>query len=354
MRPRGGIARRRPTRLAVLALVATLTAAGIATAATIVLTGQRSRPQSGSLPSAFATGPVPSNRYRVDLAPNLMAGAVGSWCSTFEFLTGTRSQSFGGLGCSGRDGPLVAPDGASGLGPGRRWVLFAVLKSDIAAVRISDSKQLLIPVTGRDLPYGWKVAVAIANSTRSISTTGPNGTHMRFYVPPTMTFLNARLQPIRIASHPENTNLPARNVDPRRPPTQRCAITVHAARGLNPVRETILRTPPPRTLNPAEPGYLSCASVEMRFHGSPAVAAILLDAQHPGKRPPPLPNTKRLSGDANVFVGPGAEEVGFIRFGFNETAQLIARRIGNAWLVIQGPHSLTERKTILQALQATT
>jgi hypothetical protein len=176
---------------------------------------------------------------------------------------------------------------------------------------------------------------------------------MRFYVPPTMTFLNTRLQPIRVASHPNNTYLAARNVDPHRPPPQRCAITVHPARGLTAVRETILRTPPPRTLNPAEPGYLSCASVEMRFHGSPVIAAVLPDAQHHGERPPPLPGTKPLPSNANTFVGPGAEEVGFIRFGFDETAQLIARRIGHAWLVIQGPHNLSERKAILQALQAT-
>jgi hypothetical protein len=174
---------------------------------------------------------------------------------------------------------------------------------------------------------------------------------MRFYAPPTMTFLNTRLQPIRVASTPSNTRLAVRSVDPHRPPPGGCAISVRPVRGLSTVRETILRTPPPHTLNPAEPGYLSCASVELRFHRSPVIAAILLDAQHPGQRPPALPNTKPLPDSPITFVGPGAEEVGFP--GFDETAQLIARRIGNAWLVIQGPHSLSERKAILQALQAT-
>ena len=93
-----------------------------------------------------------------------------------------------------------------------------------------------------------KVAVAIARSTRSISVAGPNGTHMRFFYPPTMTFLNTRLQPIGVASYPSNTRLAVHSVDPHAPPPGGCAITVYPARGLNAVRETILRAPPPRTL----------------------------------------------------------------------------------------------------------
>jgi hypothetical protein len=341
--------------LAVVALIATLTAAGIATAATIALTGQRSRPQSGPLPPAFATGPVPSNRYRIEVAPDLMAGEAASWCTTFEFLADTRATSFGSSGCFGRDGPLAAPGGASGLGPGDHWVLYAVLTPEVAAVRISDTRRLLIPVTGHGLPYGFKVAVAvaIARSTRSVASPAPNGVRARLFVPPTLTFLNARLQPIAIASHPSVTRLPVRSIDPYRPPRGRCAIQSRLLRGLHAVRETILRTLPPRALNTGEPGYLSCASVELRYHGLPVIAAILLDAQHPDRRPPPLPGTQPLRDDPNTFVGPGAEEVGFMQFGFDETAALIAQRIGNAWLVIQGPHSLGERQAILRSLQPT-
>jgi hypothetical protein len=41
-----------------------------------------------------------------------------------------------------------------------------------------------------------------------------------------------------------------------------------------------------------------------------------------------------------------------MRFGFNETAQIIARRHGDAWLVIQGPRSLQQREAILDSLEA--
>ena len=83
------------------------------------------------------------------------------------------------------------------------------------------------------------------------------------------------------------------------------------------------------------------------------IAALLLDAQHPGQRPPALPGTRPLPNNPRIFVGPGAEEVGFMRSGFNETAALIAQRVGNAWLVLQGPHGLGEREAILRSLQAT-
>jgi hypothetical protein len=345
----GGAGRR---RFGVLAVVLVLAAAAGAAAATFALTGERSRPQSGALPHGFATGPVPSSGYRVELAPDLMAGAAASWCTTFEFLADTKAASFGSSGCVGRDGPVAAPGGASGLGPGDHWVLYAVLTPEVAAVRISGTPRLLIPVTGPGLPYGWKVAVAIARSTRSFVLPGPNGTHQRLYPPPTMTFLDARRRQIRVASHPSVTRLPVRSIDPSRPPRGSCTIRSRSLPGLRAISESTLRTSAPQAVETAEPGYLSCASVELRYHRLPVIGAILLDARHPGRRPPPLPGTHPLRGDPDTYVGPGAEEVGFMRFGFDETAALIAKRIGNAWLVVQGPHSLNERQAILASLTA--
>jgi hypothetical protein len=52
-------------------------------------------------------------------------------------------------------------------------------------------------------------------------------------------------------------------------------------------------------------------------------AAVLLNAQHPGAEPPPLPAQKPLAGHPGIFATPGIE------------GQRIARRIPNAWLVVE-------------------
>ena len=317
-----------------------------------MLTGQKSQPVSGRLPHAFDVGPLPSNRYNIELVPDLVAGQI-AWCTTFELLKNANATAFGTGGCLGRDGPLVAPGGA--IGQGNRAILFQVLTARVAAVRISNSRRLLIPVTNRTLPYGWKVAVTIAAYTPpALPRPGHPLKSPQHLVPlPTLTPLDSALKPIPISRRrTDSTSFPVRKVDPRKPPANRCSIRVGPLAGLTAVQETVLRTAPPSRIDSVEPGYLSCASVEMRFHGQPVIAAILLDARNPGRRPDVLPDTRPLPQIADTFVGPGAEEVGFMRFGFNETGQIIARRHGDAWLVIQGPRSLQQREAILDSLEA--
>jgi hypothetical protein len=52
-------------------------------------------------------------------------------------------------------------------------------------------------------------------------------------------------------------------------------------------------------------------------------SAVLLNAQHPGAEPPPLPAMKTLAGHPGVFTSPGIE------------GERLARRIPSAWLVVE-------------------
>lgn len=344
---------RRRRRWSAIPLIAGALVVCGAAAAAVVLTGHKSLPPSGPLPRGFDVGTLASNRYKIELTPDLATGQI-AWCTTLELLDNTKATTFGSGGCSGRNGPLAAPSVAAGQR--NRIFLFDLLTANVAAVRVSGSPRLLLPVTNRALPRGWKVAV----------TTGPlvlpptitfHGQHAAVTNPsqsqqlPTLTPLDASLKPLPINTGPHTISLAVRVVSPLDPPANPCSIRVLPLPGLTAVRETVLRDTPPTRIQTGERGYLSCASVELTYDHQPVIAALLLDAEHPGRRPTPLPDTHPLAGSPGTFVGPGAEEVGFMRFGFDETAVLTARRHGDAWLVLQGPKSRQQREAILRVLR---
>jgi hypothetical protein len=83
--------------------------------------------------------------------------------------------------------------------------------------------------------------------------------------------------------------------------------------------------------------FLSCVSTEYYLHGWPMTAAVLLDARHPGAELGPIPGASQVPGDRAIVDFPGAS--------------LSARRVGNAWLVVQGGSGTTQRTQALQALR---
>jgi hypothetical protein len=342
--------RRRPRRWHALGLIAAALVAGGCAAATIVLTGEKSGQLTGALPRAFDVAPLKANRYDLEIAPDLMAGKVG-WCVSFELLEDARPASLGGGPCSAINGPLVG-GGLAGISGSA--VIYDVITARVAAVRLSAEHlhRLVIPVSNPHIPYGWKIAVATVKPlTRVI-----NHRRMRLVLPilPTVSLLNPQLRsiPLDWTRGEKITSLPVRTVNPLHPAASSCAIRVGALAGLSAVSESVLREAPTNPASTGGPGYLSCASVELRFDGNPVIAAILLNAQHPGTRPAPLPETHPLAGDRQTYVGPGAEEVGFLKFGFSYAATITARRVGDAWLVIQGPAG--QQSNILNVLHTHT
>jgi hypothetical protein len=237
-------------------------------------------------------------------------------------------------------------------------VFYDVLTPEVAAVRltIGHLTRLIIPVRNRHLPNGWKVAVAAAPYEGPTFTRTRHGLVAHFHgVPPTLTPLDRQLKtiPVNQNSGTSIITLPTKTVDPRDPPANGCAIRVRPLAGLVPVRETALGETLQATIAGSEPGYLSCASVELEFDGQQAVAAILLDAQHRGTSPAPLPGTRPLAAHSDLYLGPGAENVGLMSFGFAHNATILARRVGNAWLVLQAAGTIHQREAILNSLQPT-
>lgn len=88
---------------------------------------------------------------------------------------------------------------------------------------------------------------------------------------------------------------------------------------------------------------LSCASVEYRLDGWPLLAGLLLNAANPQATPPNLPGMRAIKGRQGVVQAPNAES--------QEPA--VARRAGNAWLIVTGGKGLQQRLTVLEHLRAT-
>ncbi|MGA2470181.1 MAG: hypothetical protein ABSG64_05775 [Solirubrobacteraceae bacterium] len=72
-----------------------------------------------------------------------------------------------------------------------------------------------------------------------------------------------------------------------------------------------------------------CADSTIVYHGAKIEAVILLDARHPGSRPGPLPGAVAVPGHPGIVASPGWNaDASYDSTGF------VARRIGDAWLVV--------------------
>jgi hypothetical protein len=87
--------------------------------------------------------------------------------------------------------------------------------------------------------------------------------------------------------------------------------------------------------------FLSCVDTEFFLHGWPLQSAILLDAHQPGATLGALPGAVAVPGH------PGVVEVPLGRF----PGDIAAKRVGNAWLVVQGGQSSAQRLRVLAALR---
>jgi hypothetical protein len=112
------------------------------------------------------------------------------------------------------------------------------------------------------------------------------------------------------------------------------------------------------------PAFLSCMYAEYRWRGSIFQVGVLVNAQSPGRAPAPLWNATPLAGQSVVEVKPVeyTERVAVKRAGrsvryVNERHALapgsVARRVGNAWLVVRGGANLSQRTQFLDGLQVT-
>jgi hypothetical protein len=150
--------------------------------------------------------------------------------------------------------------------------------------------------------------------------TPPDGSFPSFWQAPSAVTRNNHQAPYHGPSHP----LPGV-----------CELAQHGLRGLTPEWGHVIRK-----ISPASDSegtlFLACIDTHYYFRGWPLVAAILLDGRHPG----------RVLGSI-----PGAQAVPAYPDTVNVAAAgLTARRIGKAWLVVEGGSGMTQRLEVLRAL----
>lgn len=88
--------------------------------------------------------------------------------------------------------------------------------------------------------------------------------------------------------------------------------------------------------------FYSCIDIVYYLHGWPLRAAILLDAARPGAPPAAIPGMRPDARAAGVLEGPGPPGEG----------GMLARRVGNAWLVVADGSGGAQRLRLLRALEA--
>lgn len=321
---------RRPGALAIgAALVLSGSAAGA-----VLLSGEHSRALSGVVPPYDAHGnlSVAGAHYSIVLTPSLSAGTIG-WCNLMLFhdVPGMRGGGgFGGGSCPtgtpAVGAPLFAQDGSQGEG---LWYVFAA--PQVVAVRVAGGPTVLTRGDPR-LPYGYRAAVL------------PLPQRVFKHGPPHLTALDATGRVIPGGPNEQPPSEPTRSWSaPQRPAGGACPLSVRRGSGMQVQAGLVIAAavPDPGIIGHA---FLSCATLALRAGSSQMLAALLVDARHPGAFPATLPDMRSVPGAVGVFTR--AEPLGLRARG-----NLIAERVGDAWLVVASAESPRQGLNALRALR---
>ncbi|HEY3829120.1 MAG TPA: hypothetical protein VGL57_07995 [Solirubrobacteraceae bacterium] len=309
-----------PFALVVLALGVGATAA----AAIAVLVDRGSAPLSGTVPSLRAL------HYDVPLTPDLEAGDAG-WCSDPRFsITGVRSPYSGGGTCapSYRPGTPILLAGGEPISNARNLLksshtpataqqdhtnlFWAVVTSRVAAVRLSPRHIVLARRDDR-LPAGWKAVIAFVSGQTDPVALDSTG-HVIREPPGGALPTTARVATRTVEAGSRATSSPCSIHAPR-------LLDVTASWG-------VLATRVPKLGSSVTANALfSCARswYSIKGYTEAPSAAILLGARDPHGAAPALPGLKPTA-QPGIFLEDGGAN-----------GPLLARRIGRAWLVVQGP-----------------
>jgi hypothetical protein len=367
--------RGRPRPLSVL--VAALVICGSATAAVLSLSGSASQPLSGQVPGrplgglpTAALQPVAGDRYRITVFPDLPAGGAG-WATGFAFSRNGHLASggqAGGLYPTARD-PIFGGAGVGYISVAPQTsasVAFSLTGPEVAAIRFDG--RTIRTFTSSQLPTADRVAVfflpdgapapVVAGFERIDGGTtrvpaGP-GLSSRRIRAAALVPLDAAGQviPVRPSNQDEfpstafwqapSAVTPTIREPPYHGPTHpgpgACELGQSGLPGLTPEWGHTLARITPITGAQGEL-LLSCIDTHYYLHGWPLTASVLLNAQHPGAAPGPLPGAMQVVGATGIVDYPGAG--------------LSGRRIGNAWLVVSGGSGTAQRLRVLSALQIT-
>ncbi len=366
----------------VAVVIAALVVCGGAAAAVVSLTASSSQPLSGRVPGRPAPGrpgapvSVAGYRYSIRVTPSLSSGSSG-----WEVWTAYKGPPYaGGLGGGGGGGyptpttpifqgggvaPWSIPTGANSTGDS---VGFVVTGPQVAAVRIGD--RTIRTFSSSQLPAGDRAAVFFLAARAPTPVVGwrpgqPIDSRMRAPAPGprfhSTSIRTTAVLPLDSAGHVLATGASrpddgyvrgwsfwqapsavTPNIhEPRyrgrtRPRPGICELKQHGLPGLTPEWGSTIRSLPTVQDYVGEL-FVSCVSTEYYLHGWPMAAAVLLDARRPGAALGPIPGADPVPGHPDFVDFAGAS--------------LSARRVGDAWLVVQGGSGTTQRLSVLQALQ---
>jgi hypothetical protein len=366
----------------VAVVIAALVVCGSAAAATISLTASSSQPLSGRVPGRVSSASPRSSislagyRYSIRVTPSLASGSSG-----WAVWTAYQGPGFGsGLGGGGGGGypaltepifqgdsvaPWTFPVQSQGDSVG-----FVVTGPQVVAVRIGD--RTIRTFASSQLPVGDRVAVFFVKAHAPVPLVGwrpgkpinsrmrvpENGPRSRWVSIPTTAVL-----PLDSAGH----TLPTASLGPgdgyvrgwsfwqapsaitpriheppyhgpTRPRAGACGLAQRGLPGLTAEWGSTITTIPAVKHYVGEL-FVSCVSTEYYLHGWPLTAAVLLDAGHPGATLGPIPGAAAVPGHPGVVDFAGAS--------------LSAKRVANAWLLVQGGSGTTQRLRVLKALRIT-
>ncbi len=325
---------RRLGRTVVVVSAITLVISTSAVAGILIVT-RRSAPLEGALPKQLL-----GSRYTLTVTPSLRAGDVG-WCiSLLDIRTGTSVLPTPSTCVSQGHDPLIARGGIEILSPATGgvagWLLFAIVDQEVAALKAPGGTRIL-PIASPSLPSNWRAAVTIAG--------GPSLRTGRATVA-TLTPIDAggRVIPTPAA---KPVLVPNRPVNARNPPSTGCRITTRRLPGVQLLAARAVIGPLPKSIS-APPGFLSCYSLTVAYLGRASSVALLVDSEHPGRRPGNLPGTTTLRGAARVQQLPAGAEgsVGA------SAGRLIAERVRDAWLVVRTSAPTNVALSLLRDLTA--
>ena len=318
--------------LAVVA--AALVICGSAAAAVITVASSNSAPLTGAIPRSPGLSTA-GLRYDIPVTPDLEPGNAG-WCSYPRFWYTGRSHRATEIGEGGTCLPAAAGNRPVILGGGENSLNWTIVSRQVAAVRVGPH-QVIRSRSDPRLPFGWRAVVSFS------AAFNPTGNPPALKKPlPELIPLDAKGRAIPLGAVPSLAAVSLRSVDPNHPPSGPCALRSVDLPAVTRQWEVVVSHLPHFGSSVAHGALFACAHSWYLFaSNAPAVsAAILLNAQDPEQTAPALPDLHPTA-TAGVFTEDGGS-----------SGNITARRVGRAWLVVQGG-TQQARTDLLESLART-
>lgn len=320
--------------------------AGTATAAVLALRGEPSPPVQGRI--QLGARPADGYDYRIRVAPGFDVGQP-SWCTTTTVVGDRPEDRVGGAGCrpapSSRRHTLA--ESLTGSGDAGQMLLNLVVDDSIAGIRLWNGNVVLTRAEP-SLPAGYRAVVARVSGRASRRAYQRDGR--------AWDLLDASGESVPEPAEDDRSadvaGQPWRAVKGWPPRSAPCAVAARPGTQVQaPSVSRVLQRAPEPVGDIRAGAFLSCLTIDFDGErvGGPR-AAVLLDAQHPLSRAPSdLPDQSRPG--ARGVVEAASPTLGLPAP--NEKvvpATLTAKRVGNAWLVVDGG-SRGERRRLLDRLE---